>query len=450
MRQYDTLTIPIIVYNPISNDGKVTISLRENSIEKDTWIDYNNGESYVWNYTPTEAGLKTLTIASGGIEKNITLLVEDIGVSISEIEGYNFKFKASDITSNNALQNWSFNNAGVIKPSFSTNFDWVNGGLKTESDNAGGLRNYINIKAGTSMSFNFKPFANVSKTTGYTLKVIFKATNCRLYDATFFTIGSSRLNDSIYLQLTANEGQYKSGTSTLSVPYCEDSYIEFEIDISPYTTKSITGFQDPINISYITSWLDGVPASITNYAANDNFTQNNPRDIVIGSNDCDVQLYMIKCYPKHLTDEQHLTNFIIDAPNANEMIARYRRNDILDDRGEISYRKLAERNPNCDVYTYDIQKIPETKKEDVEGCTYTRYRGSGDPLQRADNVTITVQGTSSAAYGLAAFNLDSKFIEGFTDFSNSAEGEHIAKWSMTPHSMPVNYLTTKVNVASCE
>jgi hypothetical protein len=117
MRQYDTLTIPIIVYNPTSADGKVTISLRENSIEKDTWTDYNNGETYIWNYTPTEAGLKTLTIVSGGIEKNIRLLVEDIGVSISEIEGYNFKFKASDITSNNALQNWSFNNN--IRPTFS-------------------------------------------------------------------------------------------------------------------------------------------------------------------------------------------------------------------------------------------------------------------------------------------------------------------------------------------
>lgn len=451
MRQYDTLTIPIIVYNPNSENGKISISLRENSIEKDIWTDYDNGKTYIWNYTPIEAGIKTLTIVSGGIEKNIRLLVEDIGVNIAEIKGYDFKFKASDITSNNALQNWSFNNEGIIKPSFSNNFDWINGGLKNELDNNNKLRNYINIKAGTTMSFNFKPFSNINKNTGYTLKIIFKATNCRVYDGTILTIGSPRLNDSIYLQLTANEGQYKSGTSTLLVPYCENSYIEFEIDISPYDVKDIVGKDQPVNISYITSWLDGVPASIANYAQNDNFNQNNPRDIVIGSNDCDVQLYMIKCYPKHLTDEQHLTNFIMDAPNAEEMIKRYLRNDILDDTGEISYRKLAKNNPNCDVYTYDIPRMTINKKNKITGCSYARYREKENPQQTATNVTISVQGTSSAAYGLAAFNLDSEFTEGFIDFSNdSTVGTPIEKWSMTPNSMPVNYFNTKVNVASCE
>jgi hypothetical protein len=61
------------------------------------------------------------------------------------------------------------------------------------------------------------------------------------------------------------------------------------------------------------------------------------------------------------------------------MIARYRRNDILDDSGEISYRKLAEKNPNCDVYLYDIPRMTLNKSDKVTGCTYTRYRGSGEP-----------------------------------------------------------------------
>jgi hypothetical protein len=88
---------------------------------------------------------------------------------------------------------------------------------------------------------------------------------------------------------------------------------------------------------------------------------------------------MIKSYPKHLTDEQHLNNFIIDAPNASEMIARYHRNDILDDRGEISYRRLAERNPDCDVYTYEIDRMTTHKKDYVEHCSYARYHGSSSP-----------------------------------------------------------------------
>ena len=39
------------------------------------------------------------------------------------------------------------------------------------------------------------------------------------------------------------------------------------------------------------------------------------------------------------------------------------------------------------------------------------------------------------AYGVSAYNLDAKFPE---------------KWSLSNESIPVNYLNTKVNVASCE
>jgi hypothetical protein len=48
------------------------------------------------------------------------------------------------------------------------------------------------------------------------------------------------------------------------------------------------------------TWLDGVPASVSLYDSTDIFTQASAADIVIGSNDCDVKLYMIKVYKKHL------------------------------------------------------------------------------------------------------------------------------------------------------
>jgi hypothetical protein len=51
---------------------------------------------------------------------------------------------------------------------------------------------------------------------------------------------------------------------------------------------------------------------------------------VIGSDLCDVYIYTIKAYDRKLNEEEHLANFIMDAPTSNEMIERYRRNDILD------------------------------------------------------------------------------------------------------------------------
>jgi hypothetical protein len=50
----------------------------------------------------------------------------------------------------------------------------------------------------------------------------------------------------------------------------------------------------------LTSWLDGVPTVFVRYAANETFTNN--KVIEIGSDDCDVCIYMMKLYEKHLTD----------------------------------------------------------------------------------------------------------------------------------------------------
>jgi hypothetical protein len=82
----------------------------------------------------------------------------------------------------------------------------------------------------------------------------------------------------------------------------------------------------------------------------------------------------------------------------------------------------------------------------VPNCSYTQYHGSKNPALFAEGVDIKVQGTSSASYGISAFNIDSDFTQGFTD----AEGKTMSKWSMNPGSIPVSYFTTKVNVASAE
>jgi hypothetical protein len=47
---------------------------------------------------------------------------------------------------------------------------------------------------------------------------------------------------------------------------------------------------------------------------------------------------------------------------------------------------------------------------------------------------------------LAAFNIDAKFEGGF----DYPDGSWSKKWSMDEEAIPVNYFTTKVNVASCE
>jgi hypothetical protein len=167
----------------------------------------------------------------------------------AEVGGYVFRLKASDFAGEDALKNW---NSNGVTATFSDNFDWVNGGIKDEEDAAGNTRQYINIKAGSYMTINYSPFANnITTSRGKCIKIVFKATNCRDYDAEILNCFDTISNRGLILG--AHQGIFKSSGSTVNIPYCEDTYIELEIDI---TRRKSDGS------GYIMSWLDGVPSGL--------------------------------------------------------------------------------------------------------------------------------------------------------------------------------------------
>lgn len=542
LTQYDTIDIPIMIYsieNVTAKNAKV--ALLEDGIQVDIWENVENFDtSRRWSYTPTVAGSHILTVQCGLSEVSKTVQVKALDINNEEVGDYAFRFKASDFASNSAVQNWKSNNIGAT---FSDQFDWINGGLRSEKDENNKNRQFVQIKAGSTMTINYPLFKANARSKGKTLKVIFKAKNCRDYDAkvleckkdtkiisidseneTYLQIengtemewaygitinkdGTGSLTDpqiatfdltdadsrntfrdkyikingqfykcniaqvkgsggttedstelpKIYYSywypvtikdsfegfiMQAQSATFNSRNNTISTQYCEDSYIELEFDISKRDSNDIR--------NYIKFWIDGVPSGFIIYDKDDSFIDDTNAYITIGSRDCDVCLYMIKAYEKGLSDEEHLQNFIADAPNAEDMIARYRRNDILDERNEISPTKLALANPDCLVHVYVLTKegMTTTKKDKKKGCKYQQYHNSKTAILYADNVTIKVQGTSSEKYVIAAANIDAEFTAGLTDAINNTQ---IDGWSMDGgQAIPVNYFCTKVNVASCE
>ena len=458
IKQYDTLAIDYVIYNPSTKDSFTEVVIRENDQDIDIYSNIANGVLNTWNYAPTIAGNKKITLVCGTTEVSFFIDVEAIDLGdTEEVEGYAFKLKASDFSSNEALRNWKtelkdtiYNNWSadkkIVDIEFSENFDWINGGLQSETLSDGSKRNYICVRAGTTMTINYDLFKMASssvRANGKTFKFVFKATNCRDYDAQVL----SCYNQGAGLTLTAQNATLTIGGETLATPYCEDSYIEFEFDIWKEETNEY-------GRRYLMFWLDGVPTGIKVYTTGASLEQTISVPITIGSADCDVNIYLVKAYEKHLDDNEHLNNFILDAFNATELMARFLRNDILEN-GQISYSKLVERNPGCQVYLYDIPRMTKNKKDKVgtgdggadDYITFALYENtSTTPVVTAKDVVMKVQGTSSARYGVAAFNIDSKFEDGFT----TSNGQHIDGYSIKENSIPVNYFCTKVNVASSE
>ena len=459
MIQYNTVQIPIVVYDP--SRTTTTVTLAEGGTTVSTWNNVDRTVHY-WNYSPTTYGTKTLTITCGNTVKTLVIEVEELDIDEAEVTGYDFRFKASEMATNDSVKEWASNYTPVgsgtsqtVDITFSSNFDWVNGGLHTETDENGHLRQFFVVRAGTTATFNYNLFGQSydPKQYGKAFKFIFKAMNCRTYDAKVLScMDSSNSNNGVGLVMTANEATLTTANNSLKTYYYKDSYIEFETNIHPNS-----------EYPYLQFWMDGSHDSTKLYDTSDSMQQVNPVGITVGSPNCDVYIYMMKAYPIYLTNENELSNFIMDAPNAYEMVDRHNRNDVLNASGEIDYQKLANANPDLHVLLLDVNRMTTGKKDYVVAHTVRHIYNSGGQGHcfTINNACVSVQGTSSVGYLESAGNVDINFKYNrtfesdnvsyttgsisFDDGSTSTSG-----YAMTENSIPVDYLNVKLNVASSE
>jgi len=411
MNQYDTIRIPVVVYDPASILADATLAVDGTTIGE--WNDIDRSTHY-WSYTPTDlgtniiydendnpiSGIHTLSITCGQTTRSFSVKVNAVNLDIEEVSGYSFRFKSSDFASNAAVRNW---NSEGVTASFSDNFNWTNGGLHTETED-GNIQQYFCIKAGTRMTINHKLFGTDPKSAGMTFKIIYRTKNCRNYDAEI-----AHCYSGVGIRMYAHNAIFNSSGTTINVPYGEDEYTELEFDVYP-----VSGYR------YMMAWMDGVITTCRVYDENDSFIQPtlSQENIVLGSDDCDVYIYMVKAYPFLVTRDGHINNFIMDAPNASEMSHRYIRNNILNEGGEIDYNKLINNNPNCRVWLYDIPYMTNDKSDKVSGCKFNQFWKDGDQYyQMSGEGKMSIQGTSSVTYMRGCANTDINFSK-LTDGNN--------------------------------
>ena len=442
--QYDTISIPFTVYDPNDIDPEVEFLVDGNSVSK---LPYGRDKVHRWNYLIGVSGDLRLTLKCGDKEEHIDLEVAPLNLGIDEpSESLQFNLKANSFSGNDELKTWNQNGVSL---KFSDNFDWVNGGLQYEIDSKGNIRKYICVRQGTQMQVKYPLFGSANTNiNGKNFKFCFKAMNCYEYDAPVLECYEDQTK--IGLKLDAQKAIFSTSANTnFNTQYCENSYIEFEAEIWPDVkdkTEKILGDR------FLMLWVDGVPAAVQPFSVNTPFQHRSTENyITIGSDKCDVYVYLMKVYERQLNEIEHLYNFILDAPTTQEMLDRFERNDILEN-GEISYSKLVAKNPGCRAYLYDIPHMTTSKDNKVEGCTYyeliNEYNDLNKPYYRGEGAITYVQGTSSAAYGTAAFNLRTDFLKKGVLYNK--DGNEVAGWQVSDNAIPINIACTKVNVASCE
>ena len=440
-KQYTTTTIKYTVYQEgvDSHDIKIYVDGKEVASPTVTL----NGE---FLYNADEVGSHQIEIKCGDTVKTIKVKVDKLDINASPItEGLVFDFNPvgrvnEDIT--NRL--WEGDNG--VKLEVSDNFDWINGGYKSDADGPCFI-----VKAGSTATITHNLFgSNDTKDKGKEFKVIFKTRNIKKRDTSFL----SCLDNGIGLNMRVEDATISYGDKSLTSNYCEDTAIEYEFNINKQQDMMI-----------VMSYEDGTPSKPAVYTSASNFQQDPPKPITIGSNDCDVYIYRMRAYSRSLSDTDIKQNFIADARSTSEMLDRHDRNNIYIEGnklvttasdGSFSANALMEAAPDLRYIFLEVPQFTNDKDNKIDGCTvYFRYPAGTRPQ---DNWTCTGmrhrgQGTSSNSYGYAGRNIDlcmdrsTSLFTWVDEEGNTVESSTI---TLTDTSVPTDYLNIKVNIASSE
>lgn len=433
-RQHDATNIEYTVYDPSTENPTVEIAVDGEVVSTPILETATN----LYTFKTDVVGEHIITITCGETVKTLKANITKLDIDITPVTSkLAFDFNPLGKSNNNdSDKNWS---DGLVAMSVSDNFDWVNGGYQYDENGD----QYFCVKSGTTATINYNLFADDAKTEGKEFKVVFKTTNIKNRDTTFI----SCMNSGIGLDMKVQDANVYSSNGSLYSPYCEEDIIEFEFNINTID-----------NIPLVMTYEDGVGCRPMIYNSDSSFWQTTPQPITIGSENCDVHIYRMKAYSRSLSDSEILSNFILDARNAEEMVDRYNRNQIYENKDGfkvLTPESLAEACPDLRVIVVDAPWFTSDKDDKVVNTTVTMIYKNGRP---EDNWTCTGalhsgQGTSSNEYGYAGRNIDLIMNEDSSLFKWIGEdGKEVESKTitLTETSVPTNYLNVKVNIASSE
>lgn len=448
-KQYDNTNIIYTVYDPKTETPKVTLAVDGKEVSSLTL----DSATQTWQYKSTEVGEHILTITCGVTVKIIHVLIEELDIDVAPVTAnLAFDFNPSGYSNKDENRLWT---DGTTYMTVSDNFDWVNGGYQLDENGD----QYFCIKAGTNAIISYNLFADDARKNGKEFKLIFKTTNVRKSNATFLTCEQTVGTTPIGLQMNVHEAYVKSSAESLYIPYCEEDIIEFDINLNKES-----------DIPMVLHYEDGTPGRPMLYASDYSFTQTSPVPITIGSPDCDVHIYRMKAYSSSLTDSGILSNFISDARNADEMIARYNRNQIYDENNLLTPESFAKACPYLKIIKIDCPHFTNDKSDFVKNTNIECIHTGGDPVLdnwKAINCYHSGQGTTSNEYGQSGRNMDilmcfdgnytnkkitydESYITQLTMGDGTSIKDGTGKITLTRTSVPTNYLNIKVNIASSE
>ena len=416
--QYEQLSVNYFVYDP---DNEVaTCSIRVDSEEPRQ--QQVNRTMQTFPFVSYEEKTSVLTLTCGSASTTTTVIIGPSEYDLGYISKPELVYNVDPVGHSNTDADRNLF-GGFI---FSQNFDWTNGGFKQDEN---GNTAFV-VKKGNNVVLPRCLFED-SDENGKTIDISYKVTNSDRYDAIAMQELNNGSNKGIILR--ANNGELRiSNIVGQSFRYCEESRIDLSILVEGETDHRV-----------VTAWLDGVPSNVNKYSTAGMLVQNENK-LTIGSEYCDVWIYAIRVYNTELNKREMLQNYVSEGNTVQEKVSRYEQNTIIDSKDSISIEDLHKASTGLTIVEIQTTRMTTSKSDAVpahviitDGTDVLDLPAATAP-DSGDGTVYKVQGTSSAAYGRSAYNLD-------IDFKGTGK-----KYKLDSNAIAVNYINIKVNVASSE
>ena len=419
---YGTASIPYFFYYPHATAGStatVNFEIRDTSGSvlaagaPQTVTIKSDGTSGMQEWRATIGDNQYLTLGEivvaiklGSAEATHTINVLDAGVTLEPATECKIYLSAAGRTNADSdAETWHSEYEGQTTCTVqrSANF-------KLTGENGFGGDRFL-IKSGKYITLGgYYPFGQdfgvnanaIANRTGKTLEFEFKTVNCTNSDAKIIEC----LNGGVGFVIYANRVELHSAAGVIETRYSDEEKVRIGFCVDGTTThcvnKLISGtVESDCNIAYI--YVNGVIVRMQDYATAV-WRQGTPQNIVIGSPDCDIELYTVRIYDKSLNYQQMLNNFAFDTPDLDEKIAIAKRNNVLDSTNAVDFAKVLAALPNTPYKIWEIPRMPTGKKDWVKSNTefvnptWKAEDGHACASFDCQQHDIALDGTSSLSY----------------------------------------------------
>jgi len=362
--QGEMINIPLIVYNPLSLTTDLDIYVNNELVSS---MNVNRNK-FTYSRVIDTIGISTISFRAEGTTRNFTVNIIESEIDVEPVTQNLELFLSANGRSNNDKNRneWKY---GSINCSLN-NFNFVNNGW---------INNSLVISNGASVTIPTQLFAQDFRNNGKTIEIEFSTSNVLDYNAKVVDCFSGDRG----IEIFAQNALLKSEQSEVNIKFKEDEHIRLGFVVEPRSENRL-----------IYTYLNGIISGLMQYPDDDDFSQINPVNIVIGSNNCDVAIYNIRVYNNNLNHYDMLNNYIADTSDYSKKLSLFNNNDIYDSYGNIVYNKLLNQVPIMTI-TGDLPQSKGDKK-----IVKIDYEDKADSTRNfsMEGVTIDVQGTSSQYY----------------------------------------------------